>query len=97
MQLSEQLDVNQFSTTAPSGIAAFNIGGMTIHSFAGIGFGDAPVEQLLHEMGRRRNVRTPSECFRPFSPTCNAHCKGNCFVCFLEGAETVERHKSADH
>eukprot|EP00750_Incisomonas_marina_P010599 INCI16289.14.p3 GENE.INCI16289.14~~INCI16289.14.p3 ORF type:complete len:299 (+),score=66.33 INCI16289.14:195-1091(+) len=55
-KLSEQLDVNQFSTTAPSGIAAFNIGGMTIHSFAGIGFGDAPVEQLLHEMGRRRNV-----------------------------------------
>lgn len=34
--------------TAPTGIAAINIGGITIHSFAGIGKGDATKVECIH-------------------------------------------------
>lgn len=36
--------------TAPTGMAAMNIGGSTIHSWAGIGLGLEPVEQLLSSL-----------------------------------------------
>lgn len=32
--------------TAPTGIAGLNIGGQTIHSWAGVGFGKEPLEKL---------------------------------------------------
>lgn len=32
--------------TAPTGIAGLNIGGQTIHSWAGIGLGKEPVDKL---------------------------------------------------
>lgn len=38
--------------TASTGIAALNIGGMTIHRWAGIGIGDKPLQQLILNVTR---------------------------------------------
>ena len=43
-QLSEELPL---VITASTGIAAVNIGGQTLHSWAGIGIGDKPIEQIV--------------------------------------------------
>lgn len=40
-----------------TGISAFNIGGMTIHSFMGIGTGDIPVEALIRKVNRKKKYR----------------------------------------
>ncbi|GAC93473.1 hypothetical protein PHSY_001038 [Pseudozyma hubeiensis SY62] len=42
------------AVTASTGIAACNIGGVTIHSFAGIGLGKEPVAQLLSKIRKQR-------------------------------------------
>lgn len=49
------------AVTASTGIAAVNIGGCTLHSWAGIGLGKEPVEQLLgrlfgHDRWRRQKL-----------------------------------------
>lgn len=36
--------------TAPTGIAGLNIGGQTIHSWAGIGLGKEPLEKLKYRL-----------------------------------------------
>jgi len=36
--------------TASTGIAALNVGGSTIHSFAGLGYGDKPAEEILKSL-----------------------------------------------
>jgi len=40
-----------------TGISAYNIGGMTIHSFMGIGTGDIPVEALIRKVNRKKKYR----------------------------------------
>jgi ATP-dependent DNA helicase PIF1 len=40
----------RFHLTASTGIAAVNIGGSTLHSWAGIGLGTLPFEQILHKL-----------------------------------------------
>ncbi|TKY85837.1 hypothetical protein EX895_005378 [Sporisorium graminicola] len=42
------------AVTASTGIAACNIGGVTIHSFAGIGLGKEPVTQLMSKIRKQR-------------------------------------------
>lgn len=37
-----------------TGISAYNIGGMTIHSFTGIGTGDMPIETLIKRVRRKK-------------------------------------------
>ncbi|KAJ1307093.1 hypothetical protein OPQ81_001211 [Rhizoctonia solani] len=40
-------DPAKLQVTASTGIAALNIGGVTLHSFAGIGLGELPIQDLL--------------------------------------------------
>lgn len=44
------------AVTASTGIAACNIGGVTIHSFAGIGLGKEPVAQLVSKIRKNRKA-----------------------------------------
>jgi hypothetical protein len=69
-QLYKVYDSRDFSITASAGVPAFSIGGITIHSFAGIGHGDEPVSELVPKIIRSQKVRrrsrgTPVACSRP--------------------------------
>lgn len=44
------------SVTASTGLAACNVGGMTLHSFAGIGLGEETVSQLVDKIRRNRKA-----------------------------------------
>lgn len=46
------------SFTAPTGVAACNISGLTIHSWAGIGFGDGDIEKLIEKVRKNQMART---------------------------------------
>ncbi|EPQ28558.1 uncharacterized protein PFL1_03862 [Pseudozyma flocculosa PF-1] len=46
------------AVTASTGIAACNIGGVTLHSFSGIGLGKEPVAQLVTKIRRNRKANS---------------------------------------
>ena len=41
----------EYKATATTGIAALQVGGVTLHSFASVGLGEKPVLALLDQMG----------------------------------------------
>lgn len=47
----------EFPVTASTGIAAVNVGGTTVHSWAGIGLGDEPAEKIVARMGKKAYER----------------------------------------
>lgn len=49
-QLKENYKPGQIAVTASTGIAAWNIGGCTLHRFAGLGLARAPVDQLVQRI-----------------------------------------------
>eukprot|EP01012_Entosiphon_sulcatum_P032734 TRINITY_DN4158_c0_g1_i1.p1 TRINITY_DN4158_c0_g1~~TRINITY_DN4158_c0_g1_i1.p1 ORF type:complete len:616 (+),score=58.41 TRINITY_DN4158_c0_g1_i1:23-1849(+) len=52
-----QASNKQVYVTASTGIAAVNIGGITIHSWAGVGYGDLPVDKLWFRLrNQKENV-----------------------------------------
>lgn len=55
-------DPERVAVTASTGLAACNIGGMTLHSFAGIGLGKEDVHMLVRKI--RRNPKAKSRWLR---------------------------------
>lgn len=49
--------MKRVAITAPTGIAGVNIGGSTIHSFAGIGLGKEPAEKLAARIKNSDRLR----------------------------------------
>jgi ATP-dependent exoDNAse (exonuclease V) alpha subunit len=45
-----------FAKTATTGVASFNIGGSTLHSFFGLGFGDEHVEYLINKIKKNKKA-----------------------------------------
>jgi hypothetical protein len=50
-------EADRVAVTASTGLAACNIGGVTVHSFAGIGLGKEPVPELVKKVGCQRNIQ----------------------------------------
>ena len=48
---------DRVAVTASTGLAACNIGGVTLHSFAGIGLGKEPVEQLVKRIKKNKKTK----------------------------------------
>jgi len=53
---SRHADKDKVAVTAPTGIAACNIGGVTVHSFGGIGLGNGTVAQLVAKINKQHKA-----------------------------------------
>lgn len=53
---------DRVAVTASTGLAACNIGGVTLHSFSGIGLGKEPAEDLIKKI--RRNIKAKQRWMR---------------------------------
>ncbi len=53
-ELQKKHGVNGVAITAPTGVAAINVGGQTLHSFAGIGLGKGRQDTLVSKVLRSR-------------------------------------------
>jgi ATP-dependent DNA helicase PIF1 len=51
------------SIAASTGIAAVNVGGLTVHSWAGLGMGDTPAEQIVEKIRYSRYGKYASPVF----------------------------------
>ena len=49
---------DRVAVTASTGLAACNVGGVTLHSFAGIGLGKDPVPELVKKIKRNQKAKT---------------------------------------
>lgn len=56
-RIKEQFSDRKLHVTASTGIAAVHIGGVTLHSWAGLGVGNIPFEELLRRIFSRRGVK----------------------------------------
>lgn len=55
--LKEQHSPDAIGVTASTGLAAYNIGGMTINSFTGIGLGKGKPEEMVRNIKRNKKIR----------------------------------------
>ena len=51
-------EADRVAVTASTGLAACNIGGVTLHSFAGIGLGKEPAEELIKRVKRNQKAKS---------------------------------------
>lgn len=54
--LKHKYEKGKVAVTASTGLAACNIGGITLHSFAGVGLGDGPVDTLMKRLKRNKKA-----------------------------------------
>lgn len=58
LRVKHQTQPDRVAVTASTGLAACNIGGVTLHSFAGIGLGKEDVPELVRKIKRNQKAKT---------------------------------------
>jgi ATP-dependent DNA helicase PIF1 len=58
MKIKHSKHSDAVAVTAPTGIAACNVGGVTIHSFGGIGLGSGTAAQLVTKIKKQHKAES---------------------------------------